>query len=71
MLSSPDKFLTWGKRDRAPPAPFFRMLARQWRPAVKKPVVEEAETDEANKTAAMPKGKTLRPVWTPWLWVGK
>lgn len=68
MLSSPDKRFTWSKRDRAPPASLFRMLARQWTPTVRPPVVEEAEA-EAKKPVITPKGKTLRPVWTPWLWV--
>jgi len=69
MLSPADKLFTWSKRDRTPPVSLFRMLARQWEPPVRRPVAEEADAEAEKKAVVTPKGKTLRPVWTPWLWV--
>jgi hypothetical protein len=66
-LSSRHSRFSWGKQDRASSTPFFRSLASQWRPTVRKrpPPPEQTVTTDTKSAG----DKTARPVWTPWLWV--
>ncbi len=68
MLSSREHRFHWSKQDRAAAVPFFRMLARRWRPTVRKPDAQ-AETTSKKTASRKAAAATAKPVWTPWLWV--
>ncbi len=68
MLSSRDGRFHWSKQDRAAAVPFFRMLARKWRPTVRRAEIR-AEATSSKRTARPRNDAANRPVWTPWLWV--
>ncbi len=62
MLSSGEKRFRWSRQDRLfDDPPLFRVLARRWRPLVRK-VLTRAP-------ASRPQAKRAPPSWNHWLWI--
>ncbi len=67
MLSSRENRFCWSKQGRDRDVSFFRMMAKRWRPTVRK---RDAQLKGKGKAAAAKAAAaTSKPVWTPWLWV--
>lgn len=66
MLSSRENRFYWSKQDRSSAVPFFRMLARKWRPTVRR---RDAQAETGSRRSGVKASSNAKPVWTPWLWI--
>ena len=68
MLSPAAKLYFWAKRDRMRQPNFFRMRSQAWRDLV--PRRQDDDYAPRLRFRGMKSSrKSVRPTWTPWLWV--
>ena len=71
MLSSKIERFAWSKQDRMADVTFFRLLCQTWHP-VTRVLAEERHARYGRYGSALDENSyPTKPVWTPWLWMGR